>query len=205
MPRSIKLLVISLPTLLLAGWFFITQWPLWTAAQSWWITPRGADSAPAGCEAAGLLRALGASRAFGETAINAADAERLARAVLVEAYGDLPAGLPAGGPGLVQVTVGGTQRTAWIITTALAARRVDASGIVLPYPAAVVLVDAATGDILELAHAANAGDAARDCPFPLRTLVVNALRSAPFVGMAVYLGAVFVLGASWLVVRRMRR
>lgn len=200
MRRILVILLFSLPLLVLAGWLFSRQAPVLLGPQWWWLSASGTSGAPAACEAAASLQRYGGQRVlFQQPAIASQDALARAQAAIADHY-QLADGAPVtiletGGPSLFSAVFAGERRLVWLVSARIATSQIaDLPGTDMPGAAALVYVDAATGEPLALLSAVGAGQAAVMCPFPLRDWAVATVRSTPFLLLAGYAGLLVVLG-----------
>lgn len=185
--RLALIAAVLIPALVLAAWLLTEQLPVWTAPQSWWVTP--AD-APAACAAVGTLTAYHATRSSETPSVPPAEASNRAEKVIQWQY-RLP--LPPdrlSNPLLISGTFDGETRLAWMITAAL-----DNGG-------SVAYLDAGTGDPLAVIAALTPNAV---CPFDLRGALVDMARSRAFLLFAGYVG-VAIMGTIlvWVIRRRVQ-
>lgn len=188
--RRLLLIIVGLilPALLLGGWLFYEQWPLWTAAHPGWL-PEGA---PGACAAVASLRAFNAERASEGAAVTPLEARQLAGR-LTEAHYDLDAPPVYADPVLVRADFPNAgRRLAWLYTAAL-------PGESVPPKAAVVYLDAENGGALALITGVQGGET---CTLDLRALLRRAMRTTPALALAGYVGLVAVGGIIFVVYRR---
>jgi hypothetical protein len=209
--RIFMIVFLSLPALLLAGWLLSEQLPILLSPQWWWISANSPIGAPAACEAASTLRLYNGERVlFEQPTVSSEDAKVTADRLIAEYYvGEDEAAvspLEYGGPSLFRVSLDGERRLAWLYTAQIATSRVAGlPGVAMPGAAAIIYVDASTGEPLALLSAAGAGNAEAICPFPLRDWAVAAARSTPFIAFAVYTGLLLALGVLVVVYRFVRK
>ena len=173
--------------MILGAWLLSEQLPVWTAPQSWWISP---TDAPAACAAVGTLTTYGATRVNETPTVPPAEALNRAEKAIQWQY-QLPAPPERlSDPLLVRGSFNAEQRTAWLITAAL-----DVGG-------SIVYLDATTGDPLAVIAAVSPS---ATCPFDLRGALVDMARSRAFLLFAGYVGVVVVGGAALLIWRLTRK
>lgn len=187
---SLKTILIGLPALALAGWFVFGLWTAWTSPNPLWLTLSDEAQAIGACEAVESLRAYRAERIVAADAgwLSAAEARKRAERALSR---HIPALSPAiGGTALVRITPpDGAPRPAWL---ALAALEFDSSD-----KAALVYVDAETGDPLTLIAGLNVGDPAEVCGYD-----PNGARLRLWLPLALLSGYLLVVGGAVLLRRR---
>ena len=213
MRRLLTGILLSLPALVLAGWLFAEQSPILLSPQWWWISSTSPDGAPAACEAATSLNVYQGQRVLlQQPAISAGEAKTSADQAIAEHYRladeqeTNAAALEYGGPSLFSAVFDGERRLVWLYTARLmTSHTARMPGTDMPGAAAVVYLDATTGETLALLSAVGTGDAEAMCPFPLRDWAVETVRSTPFLALAGYLGLLLVLTLGWAVARTIRR
>ncbi len=185
MKRTAALVVLLLlPALALIGWYVVEQLPAWQIPA--WIQPSNPDAARGSCAALATMRTYGATFASDSTVLSAADSRAKADA-LVSQQTDRPPGSYADtrGPALVRATfpdVG--QRLAWLNVAALDDPKTDPNARL--GKAAVIYLDAQTGDPLAFVVAAGVDDPLVACgggPVSRRELI---RKYAPLIALAVY-------------------
>jgi hypothetical protein len=211
MRRILLGILFLLPAFVLAGWLFAEQFPILLSPQWWWISASSPNGAPAACEAATSLRLYQGQRLlFQQPTISAEAAKISADRLIAEHYtlddSTPPVPLEYGGPSLFSAVFEGQRRLVWVYTARVMTSHVSAlPGSEMPGPAAVVYLDANTGDMLALLSAVGAGNASVICPFPLRDWAVATIRFTPFVALAGYVGLLLLLGIVWIVLRLLRK
>jgi hypothetical protein len=196
--RLIIAFVIALPVIALAGLSFYRivlrpdRNPV-TAAQPL------ADATLADCESAASLAAYHAQPAQGGAAISADDALKRADDVLAQQYqqpdGTPLSGTSAGAPRLVQATIGGQQRLAWLTVMLLDNETTASSGASLG-KAAVIYLDAQTGDPLAVITDV-AVSSLSSCGTPRFSLTSRQI--LPLALLGAYVALVIIVGATvWL-------
>lgn len=189
------------------------QFPILLAPQWWWISANNPDGAPAACEAATSLSLYDGERVlFEQPAISsdqakaAADDWIAAQYVMVDEDETPITSLEYGGPSLFRATLNGERRLVWLYTARLKTSHIAGTpGMDMPGAAAIVYMDANTGEPLALLSAVGAGNAPAMCPFPLRDWAVVTVRSTPFLALAGYIGLLVVLGVVTIIYRIIRR
>lgn len=155
---------------LMLVWLISEQLPIWTAPQTYWLTPTSGAYAPAACEAASLLRAFNGTRGQpGQPMFEqAARATALGRAESI--YGP---GLrySVGSADLFTVALMGEKYISWLVTV-----RVESESA--PERAAIVFVDAEGGRTIDAFSVTQANDPST-CQFDARRALIDMLRSAP--------------------------
>lgn len=189
---SLKMILIGLPALVLAGWFVFGLWTAWTSPNPLWLTLKDEAHAIGACEAVESLRAYRADRivAAGDGWLSAAEARKLAERALSRHVPDFGAAIA--GTALVRITPpDGAPRPAWL---ALAALELEPSD-----KAALVYVDAETGDPLTLIAGLNVGDPAGVCSYD-----PNGARLRLWLPLALLVGYLLVMSGAGLLRRRTR-
>ena len=200
------IILLSLPLVVLLGWFVTEQSPTWFSAVPAWLRPTGANPVTGACEALASVDAYGGEfiRYVTPTTLTADDALARTREVVQSSY-DLTLADDAGlsTPALVRGTFPGSgQQLAWLVVAVLpkdADARFDR--------VAVVFIDAETGDLRALDTAVSVTDAATACgsgPVSRRALVRQYL---PLLIAAAYVALVtfVVLLRRWWMRRRARQ
>jgi hypothetical protein len=185
--RLTAIVALLLPAVILGTWLLSEQLPVWTAPQSWWLTP---TDAPAACAAVGTLTAYRAARVNDTVPVTPAEALNRAEKALTWQYQLAAPPEHFSDPLLVRGTFDGEPRTVWLITAAL-----DVGG-------SLVYLDATTGDPLAIVAAVTPNAA---CPFDLRGTLVDMARSRSFQLFAGYLGLLVVAGVALLIIRVIRK
>jgi len=209
--RFFIIVLLFLPALILGGWLLSQQLPTLLAPQWWWISANHPNGAPAACEAATSLRLYDGERVLFEQPAISADAAKIATdSLITEQYasadGEVITPVEYGGPSLFRATLDGQRRLVWVVTAQLETSHVAGMpGTEMPGAAAIVYVDANTGEPLALLSAVGAGNAPAMCPFPLRDWAVVMVRSTPFLALAGYMGFLIVLGIAAIIYRVVRR
>jgi hypothetical protein len=122
------------------------------------------------------------------------------------ADGEVVTPLEYGGPSLFRATLEGERRLVWVVTARLESSHIAGMpGMEMPGAAAIVYVDANTGETLMLFSAVGAGNAPAMCPFPLRDWAVVMVRSTSFLALAGYVGLILGLGVIMSIYRIVRR
>ena len=192
--RALLLLALLLPALVLAGWFVFEQAPTWFPAAPVWLRPSSAEAIPGACEALASLNAYRGSFADDAVAVSRDDARQQAEALAAETV-DLPPDAVTldQPPVLVRAIFPGVgERLAWLGIVRL---ETDAA----LGKAAVVYLDAQSGEPLAVIAAASAVDPAASCGRPVvgrRALVRQYLPVFLLMGYAVLLGLAALV---WLV------
>ena len=179
-----------IPAAVLIVLLITAQLPRWTAPQPGWF---GADT-PGVCAAVASLTLYDAVRG-GASGIGSEAARD--RAVQVAAdYVDAEA-LTVSDPLEVEATLPGDERRAvYVVTVGLATDSTLAT-------AAVIYLDAASGDPLSLIAATEQADGATACAFDLRGALIAAVKSPPLLLLVAYtLGAAGLLAARWILKAR---
>ncbi len=186
--RFVILLII--PAAALIVWLISAQLPRWTAPQPGWFAPNTAGV----CAAVASLTLYDAARG-GESGIGSEAARERAAQVAAD-YTDA-APLTVSDPLAVEATLPGADRRAvYVVTVGLA------KDLTLE-TAAVIYLDAASGDPLSLIAATEPADGATACAFDLRGALIAALKSPPLLLLAVYtLGAAGLLVLRWILKAR---
>lgn len=211
MTRRSLLVILTIPVLVFGGWLLSQQLPILLAPQWWWISASSPDGAPAACEAAISLRLYDGERVlFEQPTISSDAAKAAADRIIVEHYSGIEdetvSARAYGGPSLFLATLDGERRLVWVVTARIENSHVAGMpGMEMPGAAAVVYVDANTGEPLSLLSAVGAGNAPAMCPFPLRDWAVEMVRSTPFLALAGYVGLLVVLGIAIVAYRIVRR
>jgi hypothetical protein len=197
--RSLTFILLSLPALVLLGWFIVEQSPIWFPAEPRWLQVTSGEAVPGACEALASLRAFG-GRFSPDTnaAVSANDARTAADEVVAQTY-NLPAGrYTREAPALVRATfrdVG--ERLAWLNVANL-----DSGSDARLGKASIVYIDAATGEALSLITAVSVTDARTACgrpPISRRVLVRQ------YLPLLVLVGYVLIVLAGYSVVQLRRR
>jgi hypothetical protein len=213
MRRLLIAVFFSLPALALGGWLLLQQLPILLAPQWWWISANSPNGAPAACEAATSLRLYNGERVlFEQPPVSSEDAKAAADRLIAERYTNVGEAettavtpLEYGGPSLFRATLDSERRLVWLVTARVATSHIAGMpGMEMPGAAAIVYVDANTGEPLTLLSAAGAGHAPAMCPFPLRDWAVVTLRSTPFLALAGYVGLMVALGVTLIIYRIVR-
>jgi hypothetical protein len=212
--RRIPIVILfSLPALVLGGWLLSEQLPVLVAPQWWWISANSPQGAPAACEAATSLRLYNGERVlFEQPTISSDEAKAAADSFIAEQYskagedGTAVTSLEYGGPSLFRATLNGERRLVWLYTARVETSHIaNMPGTEMPGMAAIIYMDANTGESLALLSAAGAGNAPAMCPFPVRDWAVVAVRGTPFLALTGYVGLLVFLGVVVIIYRIVRR
>lgn len=197
--RLIFLALAFVPALLLASWFVYERAPVWFSATPAWLNPSGESAIPGACEALNALKVYRGRFVAESAALDADTARARANTAIAEHYA-----LPAGGTAhtrhaaLVRATFpDGGERLVWLALADLAPGaegRLD--------KAAVVFVDAQTGDLLALHTAMSASDPRVACgggPVSRRALLRE------YLPLLLALGWLGLAAFGWILIRLRRR
>ena len=185
-----------IPTAVLIIWLISAQLPRWTAPQPGWFAamPHGGTT-PGVCAAVASLTLYDATRSSPADGIGSAAARDRAAQVAAE-YTDANV-IAVSDPLAVQATLpDAKRRSVYVVTVELAA---DSS----LETAAVIYLDAASGDPLRVIAATEPAGNSSGCDFDLRGALVAAVKSPPLILLVAYtLSAALFVVARWLLKAR---
>lgn len=187
-------LILLIVPALLAGWILREQLPIWTAPRTEWFSSPEGELAAAACESADLLRNLNGSQASDDQPVTAAAAQATAAAAVQQIYGREP--VSASVPKAFRVTIDGVARTVWWVSSGSLSD--DSSA------AAIVLIDAQSGDVVDVLTVSTPLEVTA-CAFDTRRALIDLIRSTPALLLGVYLGLVIVGGIGFVVWGTVRR
>jgi hypothetical protein len=198
--RTLTSILLSLPALVLLGWFIVEQAPNWFPAAPVWLRVTGDDAIPGACEAMASLRAFNGrfSSDTNAAGLTADDARATADEVVAQTY-DLPPGRYTGeAPALVRATFPDAgERLAW-----LAVADLDAGGAARLGKASIIYIDTVTGEALSVITAVSVTDARAACGGPPISRRVRVRQYLPLLALV---GYVLIVLAGYAVVWLRRR
>lgn len=199
--RLLLSLILSLPALLLAGWFLYEQLPVLFPAAPVWLRPDHPDAVPGACEAVASLRAFNGTFENARTGIDAEGARLAADFVIAQTY-DLPPGRYTAEQATALVRArfpDAGERLAWLNVAPLD------TGESRLGKAAIVYIDAQTGEPLALITAPAVTDARTACGGPPVSRRVLLRQYLPLLLLAGYVGIIGIMTAVALLRRRWKR
>ena len=198
--RTLTFILLSLPALVLLGWFVFEQAPSWFPSAPRWLQVTSGEAVSGACEAMASVRAYsGRFVSEGGSSVSADDARARTDEIVAQTY-DLPTGdYVEAQPSLVRATfpdVG--ERLAW-----LAVANLDAGGETRLGKASVVYLDAQTGEPLAVITAVAVTDAREACGGPPISRRVLLRQYLPLLALVGY-GVIVLAGYAVVALRRRR-
>ena len=189
-----SLILLIIPALM-AGWLLREQLPIWMAPRYEWFSASDGTPAPAACESADALRTFAGTRADGVQQPVSADAAQAAALEAIRAvYGSDPGVVSV--PIAFHVRIDSAARMVWWVSAASFGGN--------PAAAAIILVDAQTGSVIEVMTVTSPAEV-DSCAFDMRRAIIEMARSTPSVLLAIYVTGLIVLGMGVILWRAVRR
>lgn len=193
------------PAIVLIIWFLGIQIPQWTGAQPDWITNDDKMMvSPGTCTGAQMLRHYQASQTNSEPLIHTDIALQVAQGELTSRYST--ATIEISDPNAFTIQYEGQHILAWLVTAAFenGDAPADVADITPTSRVAALLIHGEDGFLIDIFNGYETRDPALTCPNSLRIIMLNAVRTTPFLLLLVYVGIVTLIFFVWVVFKQIR-